>query len=236
MLKKEKEAMATENCVNCGEEFDSAEQTPWGEFNCSYHPFSADSIGNTGPRGDYDELWVFRCCGKAHVSDKAPPKSPGCLNAFHVWKRSTIFMSYARLDRHFAGFLENELKRRGYALWKDMTDIAAGEDWQEAISEAMEACSHFIVLLSSRSIDRPEVNRELGAALQARKTIIPILLEDCEVPPQLRRFNYIDWRDGQDQVCGPNFTRLDEALGDPRRILFLERIRSGKIKAEGNSQ
>jgi len=220
--------MAEEICVNCGKAFDPEKETPWGEFDCSYHPLGAESIGDAGARGDYTELWVFRCCGKAYTSDVAPAKSPGCLNAFHVSARSTIFMSYARLDRAFASFLENELKRRGYALWRDMTDIMAGEDWQEAIRDAMDACSHFIILLSARSVDRPEVNRELGAALQSGKGIIPILLDDCEIPPPLRRFNYIDWRDGQTDIYGPRFHRLDEALGDHRRLLHLERIRSHK--------
>ena len=217
----------TDKCIHCGQEFDPSRQSPWSEFNCSYHPLGADSIGNTGPREDYKELWVFRCCGKAYISDTEPPRSPGCMNAFHVAKRSTIFISYARLDGHFATFLENELKRRGYSIWKDTADIIAGENWQEAINQAMDACSHFIILLSSKSVNRPEVNRELGAALQARKRIIPILIDDCEIPPQLRQFNLIDWRVGQDYVSSTNFTRLDDALGDPSRILLLERIRSG---------
>jgi hypothetical protein len=91
----------------------------------------------------------------------------------------------------------------------------------------MDASSHFIILVSPRSIERPEVNRELGVALQARKPIIPILLETCDIPEQLRSVNHIDWRERQDYSYSSNFGVLDEALGDPLRLKLLEQFRQG---------
>lgn len=220
--------MSEETCIHCGKLYDPSEQSAFGDFNCSYHPLNAKNIGDTGPKGDHTDLWVFPCCGKGVFGDGNPPHSPGCLNAFHVARRSTVFLSYARTDAKFGGFLETELQRRGYFIWKDTTNLTAGEDWQQAINEAMEACSHFIIVLSIRSVTRPEVNRELGAALQAAKPIVPILLETCDVPPPLGRLNFIDWRDGSDFAYSQNFGRLDEALGDPSRLHFLTRFRSNR--------
>jgi len=82
-------------------------------------------------------------------------------------------------------------------------------------------------MLSPRSIERPEVNRELDAAFRARTPIIPILLEACDIPAQLVSINYIDWREGQDFGYSSNFGLLDEALGDPVRMQLLEQIRQG---------
>jgi len=119
--------MAQVQCTKCGHPFDEKEQSNWGPFTCSYHPRKPRSIGNTGPKGDYAELWYFPCCGKGVVgeivngSDKEPLRSPGCMSGFHTASRPRLFLSYARSDARFGEFLENELKRRGYSVWKDTT-------------------------------------------------------------------------------------------------------------------
>jgi hypothetical protein len=161
-------------------------------------------------------------------SDVTPPRTPGCVSGFHSGSKPRLFLSYARSDARFGEFLEHELKRRGYNIWKDTTDLLPGDDWHQVIDEAMDASTHFIILLSRRSIQRPEVARELGVALQARKPIIPILLEACDIPAQLRSINYVDWREGQDFSYSDNFHVLDDALGDPGRMRLLEQLRDGR--------
>jgi len=54
-------------CVKCGRIFDPKKQRRFGEFDCSYYLRNPISIGNTGPGGDYAELWVYPCCGKGVV-------------------------------------------------------------------------------------------------------------------------------------------------------------------------
>lgn len=218
-------------CSKCGQVFDPAKQRNWGPFDCSYHPRHPRSIGNTGPRGDYAELWYFPCCGQGVVGqivngeERPVSRTPGCVNGFHERERRRIFLSYAHSDGLFAGFLENELKRRGYAVWRDATEIRAGENWHQAIDAALNGSSHFIILLSPQSVERPQVNLELGVALHERKPIIPILLEDCALPSQLSAINYIDWRKDQDFNYSPNFSLLDEALDAPHRAELLEQLR-----------
>ena len=219
-------------CIKCGQSFDEAKQSNWGPFTCSWHPRNPQIIGNTGPRGDYSDLWYYPCCGQGvegkivNGKDVEPPRAPGCTNGFHSATRPRIFLSYAHVDARFGGFIENELKRRSYQVWKDSSELLPGADWPRVINDAMDQSTHFIILLSPRSIARPEVNRELGAALQARKPIIPILLEDCDVPAPLQNINHIDWRKGQDNIYSNNFRLLDDALADVARMALLEEIRN----------
>ena len=227
--------MAQVPCTKCGQVFDENQQSNWGDYTCSWHPREPRSIGNTGPKGDYAELWHFPCCGKgvvgqiANGSDVTPPRSPGCARGFHSGSRPRIFLSYARSDARFGAFLENELKRRGYSVWKDTTELLPGDDWHRVIDESMAQSTHFVILLSPRSIERPEVNRELDVAIHARKPIIPILLEACTIPAQLQSINHIDWQSKQDFVYSSNFGLLDEALGDPARMQLLEQVREGRV-------
>ena len=91
-------------CAKCGELFDEQQQSNWGPFTCSWHPRAPRSIGNTGPKFDYAELWYFPCCGQGVLgqiesgSDVTPPRTPGCTSGFHSGARPCLFLSYARSD------------------------------------------------------------------------------------------------------------------------------------------
>ncbi len=51
-----------------------------------------------------------------------------------------------------------------------------------------------ILVLSPSSVKSSNVRNEITFALDEKKTIIPILHRDCEIPLQLRRIQYIDLR------------------------------------------
>jgi hypothetical protein len=202
-------------CINCGDIYDPEKHSPFNDFNCSFHPREPISIGNTGPRNDYAELWNFPCCGKRVVGkisyegrDIVPNRTPGCVNGFHTTNPVKTFISYSRTDSKFANFLESELQRRGYSLWRDQTDIIAGQNWEKMINRAIEICSHFIIILSPNSINSQEVKRELSVAINLSRPIIPILIADCEIPSEISRINYINWIELQDYAYSSNFERL----------------------------
>ena len=234
--------MPLSQCIYCGSEFDPDSQSNFSAFNCSFHPMHPKSIGNTDPRGDYAELWVFPCCGKGHVggldsggSDVRPPQSPGCVNCFHAASKATFFISYSRADQQFVSFLEAELERRGYVIWRDTSHLLASEDWQAAIRSAIDTCTHVVLVASKSSLSRPEVNREIGAAVQANKIIIPIILDDVDLPAWVQRLNYIDWRTEQDYSYSAKFELIDNAIADPVRMRFLQRIRLGAQPGQAQS-
>jgi len=90
---------ALEICKHCRQLFDP-EITPdrFAEsLLCSWHSGAAEKVGNTGPAGDYAEVWVWTCCGKQTIGplvtktvagvvgqyDYPPPRSPGCTQGSH---------------------------------------------------------------------------------------------------------------------------------------------------------
>jgi hypothetical protein len=208
-------------CINCGQQFDPEKQHPYGSFDCSYHPKEAKSIGNTGPRKDYAELWHFPCCGKREIgeivdgNDVRPKTSPGCANGFHKSHAGAIFISYARANVYVAEELERLLHTGGYFVWRDISDLGAGQHWSDMIEQAISRSSHFILILSSHSVNSTEVRREINLAAQARIPIVPILIEDCSIPDDLRKINYIDWNNKDISVYQrghPSFERLTKSL------------------------
>ncbi len=81
---EEKSEASLLTCKHCGQRFDA--ENPGG---CSYHPQEAQSIGETGPRGEWDK-YVFPCCGQEYDGYENrlsfslfPPQSPGCTKHNH---------------------------------------------------------------------------------------------------------------------------------------------------------
>ena len=122
-----------------------------------------------------------------------------------------VFVSYARTDQEFALRLAGELKDRGVAIWLDQWDIAPGADWDLAIDQALRHSETVIAVLSPSAVESRQVRAETNAAMEAGKTIFPVLYKDCEVPRVLRLYQIIDFRD--DQQHASMLGRLVAALG-----------------------
>jgi TIR domain len=92
-----------------------------------------------------------------------------------------------------------ELDRRALHAWYDKREILVGDSIVGRINEALAQARFLVVVLSPRSVIKPWVTRELNSTLmrqldQQHIAILPVLVEDCSVPPLLADFNYADFR------------------------------------------
>src|SRR5271165_6107762 len=106
----------------------------------------------------------------------------------------TAFFSYSREDSEFAIRLAEDLKAAGAVVWIDQLDIAPGQEWDNAIEDAVTQCPRMLLILTAASVKSKKVRNEIAFALDEQKTIIPVLYQDCMVPLQLRRIQHIDFR------------------------------------------
>jgi hypothetical protein len=110
------------------------------------------------------------------------------------------FISYARQDSVFALQLASELRAAGAPVWLDQLDMPAGQRWDNVIQKALRDCPRLLVILSPSSVSSENVMDEVSFALDEDKTIIPVLLRDCDIPMRLRRFHRVDVRNGLDSL------------------------------------
>jgi ferric-dicitrate binding protein FerR (iron transport regulator) len=103
------------------------------------------------------------------------------------------FISYSRADKEFAIKLARELRSSGYPIWLDQFDIPAGSRWDDEVERALRECSIFMIILTPASIASMNVKDEIGFAIHYGKRILPILVEKCQVPLRLSRFQYVDF-------------------------------------------
>jgi hypothetical protein len=86
-------------------------------------------------------------------------------------------MSFVHEDQKVASAVQEFLQagiHEEVFLSSDKSQIYAGDLWLQKIKEGLSAAEIAILMLSQRSVARPWVNFEAGAAWLADKTIIPV--------------------------------------------------------------
>jgi hypothetical protein len=128
----------------------------------------------------------------------------------------TTFFSYARADSDFVLKLARDLRQAGADVWLDQLDIEAGNRWDLSVGEALKDSKKMLVILSPDSVSSNNVMDEVSFALEAGKTVIPILYKACDIPFRLRRVQHADFT-----------INYDEALKNLLQALKLSKITSG---------
>jgi hypothetical protein len=103
------------------------------------------------------------------------------------------FISYSRVNQQFALRLAGELKSAGFSVWMDQFDIPTGSRWDDEIEKALRESQIFLFIMTPASIASENAKDEVGYAIDHGKRILPVLLEECEIPLRLRRLQYVDF-------------------------------------------
>lgn len=101
-----------------------------------------------------------------------------------------LFLSYAHDD---ADKIEELIQAIApfHRIWLDKTSIAPGEDWRQEIKQGIRKCNVFLFAASMNSCCSRECHWEIDFALKHHKRIIPLILEDCHLRPELARLQWI---------------------------------------------
>lgn len=130
-----------------------------------------------------------------------------------------IFVSYSSKDRPFAINLAKELNSLGANVWIDQLGIKLGENWDNAIENALDSSNTLMLLLSPTSVESQNVQDEVSIAIQENKKLVPILIKECDLPMRWQRRQYADL------INNP-----EKAIGDIVEFLGLESNASSKLK------
>jgi TIR domain len=120
-----------------------------------------------------------------------------------------IFISYSHQNRDFVDELAIRLIHEHVHIWLDRWELRAGDSITTRIESALESASAVLLCLSKASVSSDWCRRELNAGLvreleERRVIVLPLLIEDCDVPLFLRdkyRADFrIDFEEGFGQV------------------------------------
>ena len=113
------------------------------------------------------------------------------------------FLSHNSKNKPLARRIGNILIDRNIDVWFDAWEIKAGESLTGKIGEGIMNSDIFIILLSPDSVNSKWVQEELKIGLHRRINednfkVIPILVEDCNIPPFLLDYLYINWQGNEE--------------------------------------
>jgi hypothetical protein len=127
-----------------------------------------------------------------------------------------IFVSHGSENREQANELARYLEARGLSIWIAPRDVRPGVDYSEALQEAIEQCSAFLVLVTDKANRSPYVRVETELAFSLEKPIFPVRVGDVKPGPGLALFLKIrHWTD----AFGPQREQsLERLAGELRAI------------------
>jgi hypothetical protein len=112
-----------------------------------------------------------------------------------------VFLCHASGDKPAVRDLYRRLRSDGIAPWLDEEDLLPGQDWQLEIPKAVRSSDAVIICLSRKAITKTGyVQKEIKYALDVADEkpvgaifLIPLRLEECEVPDRLCRWQRVDF-------------------------------------------
>ena len=111
----------------------------------------------------------------------------------------SFFLSYSHKDREFTDRFVRDLRERGHMVWRDDDNIMIGESIRRAIESGMTSSRFTIVLVSRSSVQSEWCLKELDMALADETStsikVLPIVIDDCEVPRILWGKRYLVFQD-----------------------------------------
>jgi hypothetical protein len=103
------------------------------------------------------------------------------------------------MNKKFAQQLASDLDELGHESWLDEWEIKVGEVIPSKIEHGITEADYAVVILSTSSVKSGWVEREwkikYWEEIERNKTLVlPVLFEDCEIPPLLKVKKYADFR------------------------------------------
>jgi hypothetical protein len=135
-------------------------------------------------------------------------------------RKLQVFLCHASEDKPIVYDLYERLRSENWIYpWLDNEKILPGQDWDLEIEKAIGKADVIIICLSRISVNKEGyVQKEINHALDISKKklegtiyIIPLKLEDCEVPRSLAEKHWVPYYESK------AFDRLTEALAERMR-------------------
>ncbi len=117
-------------------------------------------------------------------------------------RKLRVFLCHASQDKPVVRELYQRLLSEDWIdPWLDEEKLLPGQDWDLEIEKAVEASDAVIVCVSNLSVTKEgyvqkEIRKVLDIALEKTEDtifIIPVRLDDCELPRRLRPWHYVNY-------------------------------------------
>lgn len=119
-----------------------------------------------------------------------------------------VFISHASEDNATVKRLTKRLKDDGFDPWLDLERLLPGQDWNLEIEKSMRESGAILLCFSQESVSKESyIQKEYKRAMRIQEEkpggtifVIPVRLDECELPFYLREIQWVDYPDGYDRL------------------------------------
>ncbi len=128
--------------------------------------------------------------------------------------KKNIFISYSRREVGFVDALANHFDNKKVDIWLDYRSIVPGKPWEEQIHKGLEDANIILLVISKASIASKNVEMEWRRVLlEKKKRIILLIFEPVDLPPELEKYEWVDFRGNYKKAL----EELDRQLHQPEQ-------------------
>ena len=123
-------------------------------------------------------------------------------------KQLMIFLSHGSEDKKQVRNLNKRLRDDGFDPWLDEERLLPGQDWNLEIEKALRASDAILLCFSSLSVAKEGyIQREYKRAMRYLEEkpegtiyVIPVRLDDCELPHFIQEIQWVDYPADYDRL------------------------------------
>ena len=122
--------------------------------------------------------------------------------------RPTVFISYRSVDKNIADNLCFKFESRGVRVWYAPRNVVGA--YASAIVEAIDSCTHFVVILSKNSLESDHVLNEIDLAFNRKPNKVkfkPLRIDDVDLTGSFKY--YLSRQHWMDAIIPPLEEKLE---------------------------
>ena len=179
----------------------------------------------------WTKIWDWLTGHKANQPALTIPQQTSTATA-HADGSFDVFLSHSSQDKPMVRSLAQALTARGIKVWLDVEQLIPGRPWQEALETIIQTTRTAAVLIGKDGLgpwEKPEMRSCLSQFVQRGLSVIPVLLPDAALKPELPMFlANRTWVDLRPAVTDEKLDRLEWGITgikpNPDRLGLEDRV------------
>ena len=129
-----------------------------------------------------------------------------------------IFMSYSRRELGFVDDVVSKLEREGYNVWLDYRVLIPGTPWKGQIAKGLNDSDTVLLVVSKASMASQYVALEWRHFLDAHQRIILLIFEAVDIPKELEKYEWVDFRGSYQAGLKELFSQLKQPIQEEHPV------------------
>ena len=132
--------------------------------------------------------------------------------------KPNIFMSYSRRELGFVDDLVSNLEGEKYHVWLDYRALIPGSPWNVQIEKGLKEADTVLLVVSKAALASKYVTSEWHHFLDTKKRVILLIFEAVDLPKELEKFEWVDFRGSYSAGLKELFSQLKQPIQEEHPV------------------